>query len=110
MKYRKIYAAECRKALKSLLDYFNGSKAQASRVLKVHYQAVNAWHKAGRVGANTAWRIDSMPEIPFTKEELRPDIKDWSVYSRNDPVIERTSDSQDVLPDGSVLRARPTGC
>lgn len=62
------------KALGVLLDYFGNNKTQLSSALGVHYQTVVGWERRGQVGRKGAVLIDQRPDIPFTKEQLRPDL------------------------------------
>lgn len=79
--YKDQYAAQSNAALYQLLDWCGGSWAQMARVLEVHYQAVMGFKAKGRVGARVAARIGRNRKIPFTREQMRPDIKDWSVWA-----------------------------
>lgn len=73
---------QCVKALEALLAHF-GTKAEMARQAKMSRNAVSYWFARGKVGRTAAIRFSRMKSIPFTKEELRPDIKNWT------PVAER---------------------
>jgi hypothetical protein len=60
--------------LLKLLAYFGDNKTQASKVIGVHYQTVIGWTQRGQVGKKAALMIDANPNVPFTKEQLRPDL------------------------------------
>lgn len=74
------YAAQCEKALNELLDYFGGNKSQMAAACGVTRNCVSFWFSKKHIGRETALAIDMNPHIPFTKEQLRPDIKVWSIY------------------------------
>lgn len=61
-------------ALSKLLDFFGNNKAQLSSCLGLHYQTVVGWQRRNQVGRKAALIIDARPDIPFRKEDLRPDL------------------------------------
>jgi len=64
----------CLRALTLLLEHFGNNAAEMARKLDVHYQLVNVWKKTGKVGKQTALRIELFKLAPFTYAELRPDL------------------------------------
>ena len=68
------------KALTKLLDFFNGNKSQMAQVAKVSRNTVGMWFRVGRIGRPSAVRLGKNKSIPFTKEQLRDDIKIWDHY------------------------------
>ena len=70
-------------ALVRLLEYFDGIRAKCARECGVSRQTVHRWIKLGRVSAIGALRIHYNPGLPFTKEQLRPDIQkhEWSWFN-----------------------------
>ena len=74
------YKEQNQQALINLLKYFNGNKSQLATSLKVSRNVVSTWFLKGRIGRYGAMEADSNSKIPFTKEQLRSDIKNWSVY------------------------------
>lgn len=61
-------------ALNNLLDYYGNNKAQIARSLGVHYQTIVGWERRKCVGRVGALMIDQRVDIPFRKEDLRPDL------------------------------------
>lgn len=57
--------------------YFEYNKASMARALDMTPQAINDWFKRGRVSAKKAIIIDHLTNGEITKEELRPDVKEW---------------------------------
>jgi DNA-binding transcriptional regulator YdaS (Cro superfamily) len=76
------YKKQCQAALYALLDYFAGNKSQMATVLGVSRNAVTNWFMKGAIGKSSALAVDEDPMIPFTKEDLRPDVKYWAAYKR----------------------------
>jgi hypothetical protein len=65
-----------RKALDDLVAYYGGNKTQLALAFNVSRNAVSYWFTRGRIGRKSAELLDTMG-IPFTKEQVRPDIKIW---------------------------------
>ena len=63
--------------LYQLLDHFK-TKAEMARQAKVSRNAVAAWFDRGRIGRIAARKFGRMATLPFTKEQLRPDIVNWT--------------------------------
>jgi hypothetical protein len=78
----KPFKVECRQALELLLAHF-GSKAEMARQAKMSRNTVSYWFTRGQIGRVAAKKYGSMRTVPFTKEQLRPDIANWL------PVTER---------------------
>lgn len=74
------YKTACRKALNELLAYFGGNKSQLAAATGVTRNTVSFWFTRGKIGRSTAMAVHDNPSIPFTREQLRPDIKVWSIY------------------------------
>ena len=72
----KPFKADCRKALDMLLAHF-GTKAEMARQAKMSRNTVSYWFTRGQVGRVAAKKFGSMKTLPFTKEQLRPDIGTW---------------------------------
>ena len=72
----KPFKAECQHALELLLVHF-GSKAEMARQAKMSRNTVSYWFTRGQVGRVAAKKFGSMKALPFTKEQLRPDIANW---------------------------------
>jgi transposase-like protein len=68
---------QCKKALIELLIHFGGSKAEMARQAGVARNTVSYWFTRGQVGRESARKYGRMRTIPFTKEQLRPDIQNW---------------------------------
>lgn len=71
-------------ALCRLMDYFGGNKTLLVRTCDVTLNAVNHWIKTGRIAPLGADIIGNTVEVPFTREELRPDLseKAWAKFDR----------------------------
>jgi hypothetical protein len=78
----KPFKAECRQALNQLLAHF-GTKAEMARQAKMSRNTVSYWFTRGQIGRVAAKRFGTMRAVPFTKEQLRPDIANWL------PVVDR---------------------
>lgn len=76
IKKSKPFKAECQQALDSLLVYF-GTKAEMARHAKMSRNTVSYWFTRGQIGRMAAKKFGSMKTVPFTKEQLRPDIVNW---------------------------------
>ena len=72
----KPFKADCRKALDMLLAHF-GTKAEMARQARMSRNTVSYWFTRGQVGRVAAKKFGSMKTLPFTKEQLRPDIGNW---------------------------------
>ena len=81
LKKIKPFKVECRKALDMLLTHF-GTKAEMARQAKMSRNTVSYWFTRGQVGRVAAKKFGSMKTLPFTKEQLRPDIKDWTPVAK----------------------------
>jgi hypothetical protein len=81
-KKAKPLKAECRQALELLLAHF-GSKAEMARQAKMSRNTVSYWFTRGQIGRVAAKKFGTMRAVPFTKEQLRPDIANWL------PVVDR---------------------
>lgn len=73
----KPFKADCQEALDLLLVHM-GTKAEMARQAKMSRNTVSYWFTRGQIGRVAAKKFGSMKAIPFTKEQLRPDIKDWT--------------------------------
>lgn len=76
------YKKQNREALTALLAFFNGNKAQLAFTLGVSRNAVSMWFTKGQIGRKGAFAADANKTVPFTKEQLRADIKNWSAYKK----------------------------
>jgi hypothetical protein len=72
----KPFKADCRKALDLLLAHF-GTKAEMARQARMSRNTVSYWFTRGQIGRVAAKKFGSMKTLPFTKEQLRPDIANW---------------------------------
>lgn len=55
-----------------------GSKARLADALNVSRQTVYYWEKRGRISATCAKEVEKITKGLFTKEELRPDVTNWT--------------------------------
>jgi len=55
-----------------------GSKARLADALNISRQTVYYWIKRGRISATCAIEVERITKGLFTKEELRPDVINWS--------------------------------
>jgi hypothetical protein len=65
-------------ALIKLVEHFDNNRSRLATALGVPPSNVFQWIRLNRVSKSGALRIDGMADLPFTKEELRGDVKDWS--------------------------------
>ena len=77
----KPFKAKCREALDLLLAHI-GTKAEMARQAKMSRNTVSYWFTRGQVGRVAAKKFGSMKTIPFTKEQLRPDVLDWTPVNK----------------------------
>lgn len=73
----KPFKAQCQNALDSLLVHY-GTKAEMARGAKMSRNTVSYWFTRGQVGRVAARKFGSLKALPFTKEQLRPDILNWT--------------------------------
>lgn len=68
-----------KKAREALLELiaWAGYRTRLARVLDTHEQNVYQWCRRGEISRPWALRIDARDDIPFTKEQLRPDVLYW---------------------------------
>lgn len=64
-------------ALGKLWRYYGFSKVDMARSLDVTPQSVQDWFKRGRISAIAAIRVQEITGGEITKEEMRPDVKEW---------------------------------
>ena len=76
------YKQRCHESLLNLLAYFNGNKMQMASTIGVSRNVVTTWFSNGKIGRVGALLVDANESIPFSKEDLRPDIKNWSAYKK----------------------------
>ena len=76
------YGPLCHEAFLKLVDWFGGNKAQLARTIGVSRNVISKWTGKRRIGRLGAMLVDAHPDIPFTKEQLRPDIKMWDCYKK----------------------------
>lgn len=73
----KPFRVQCQKALDSLLTHFV-TKAEMARHAKMSRNAISYWFTRGQIGRAGAKKFGTMKSVPFTKEDLRPDIVNWT--------------------------------
>lgn len=64
-------------ALGVLWRAFDFNKATLAKELGVSRQTVNNWFSRGRISATYAIIASEHPKVNITKEEMRPDVKEW---------------------------------
>jgi len=67
------------KALRKLLVFFK-TKSAIGRSAEVSRNTVGQWFTRGAIGKQSAIFLDKKDDVPFTKEQLRKDVSDWSKY------------------------------
>jgi DNA-binding transcriptional regulator YdaS (Cro superfamily) len=67
----------CLESLEKLLAYF-GTKAEMARKANMSRNAVSYWFSRGQLGRLAAVKFARIKALGVTKEDLRPDIKDWT--------------------------------
>ena len=63
-----------------LLERVDGNKSELARVCGVNRSSVVRWVERGRVSRTAAALIDAHPDFDITKEELRPDVVEWTPW------------------------------
>lgn len=76
MKKQKI-ADKQKTALGILWRTFDFNKSLLAKELGVSRQVVNNWFARGRISAIMAIRAEQHEKVTITKEEMRPDVKEW---------------------------------
>ena len=64
-------------ALGRVWKYYNFNKADLARGLGVSRKSVYQWFNRGRISATAAILVEAATSGEITKEELRPDVKEW---------------------------------
>ena len=64
-----------RDSLDRLINHF-GTKYRLAKALEESPQTVQGWDNRGRISATAAKKAEKVS--PIKKEELRPDVADWS--------------------------------
>lgn len=64
-------------ALGRLWRYYKFNKADIARALDVSVVSVYQWFNRGRISATAAILVEDATNGQITKEELRPDVKEW---------------------------------
>jgi len=72
---------KCMIALDKFLNHYDSHIPSVCKATGITYAAVSNWMKLGFIGYKACIEIDKNDNVPFTKEALRPDIKDWSVFA-----------------------------
>lgn len=75
-----LYLNNAQDALTGLLQFYNGNKSQMALGLGVTRVSIHNWLRRGYIGKKIAMVIDKRDDLPFTKEQLRPDVKIWDYY------------------------------
>lgn len=65
-----------RDACRAVFAHCNGKVAQLARLLGESVATVSAWKQRGKI---SPWGADKIERagLPFTKEQIRPDVFDW---------------------------------
>jgi len=64
-------------ALGILWRTFEFNKSMLAKELGVSRQTVNNWFSRGRISATYAIIASEHKKVKITKEEMRPDVKEW---------------------------------
>jgi hypothetical protein len=78
---KKPHKKECVEALHALLAHF-GTKAEMARQASMSRNTVSYWFTRGQVGRQAAIKFGKMKSVPFTKEQLRPDVVNWTPVAK----------------------------
>lgn len=70
--------ASAKAATRAVLLHFRGSYVEVARRIGVKRQTVRAWMNRGYVSAPAALALDGFKIPRASKEELRPDVPDWT--------------------------------
>ena len=68
-----------RKALGTVWRCFDFNKSDIARALGVERQTVYLWFSRGKISATAAIKLEQHEKVKgvITKEEMRPDVKEW---------------------------------
>lgn len=77
MRSAKDLKDQQKRELKKLMDWF-GSKARIAELLNVSRQTVYDWEKRGRISATMATELERKTNGLFRRDQLRPDVENWS--------------------------------
>lgn len=69
--------ALCQQSLELVHAHF-GTKAEMSRRAGMSRNAVSYWFTRGQIGRSAAIKFGKIKALGMAKEDLRPDIKDWT--------------------------------
>jgi len=79
-KDHKLKAA-CQLALDLVHGHF-GTKAEMARRAGMSRNAVSYWFTRGQIGRAAAIKFGKIKALGMSKENLRPDIKDWTPMAK----------------------------
>jgi DNA-binding transcriptional regulator YdaS (Cro superfamily) len=99
-------------ALHELLTYYGGKKKLAAKDMGISPSTLNHWIKVGRVTVFGADIVGSNPQVPFSREQLRPDItkKGWQNFDKAAPRFYEKRNKQKKMKGGKYeSNVRPTG-
>ena len=66
-----------KKALGIIWKCFKFNKTEIAKYCDVQQQTVYLWFRRGRVSALSAIKLEQHEDVTITKEEMRPDVKEW---------------------------------
>lgn len=86
-----------------LVEFFGGNLALAAKECGIGRTTLNHWIKVGRVSPLGADMIGNNPEIPFAREDVRPDIsaQAWRRFDRDKARLyaQRAAMQEDTDPE-----------
>jgi len=75
--FSKQNAEKNKEALYLFLDFFSNNATQISKYFNISVPTVSAWKARGRISRKMAERIHADETLPFSREQLRSDIRIW---------------------------------
>lgn len=83
-----LLKALCKEALDQLLAHF-GTKAEMSRKAGMSRNAIGLWFTRGQVGRKAAIKFGKNKVINMTKEDMRPDIVNWTPVAKRKVAVKK---------------------
>lgn len=72
-----ILKEQCKEMLHKVFQHF-GSKAEMARKAGMSVNAISYWFARGQIGRHGAIKYSRLKDLGLSKEQMRPDVKDWT--------------------------------
>jgi len=93
--------AACQQALELVHAHF-GTKAEMARKAGMSRNAVSYWFTRGQIGRAAAIKFGKIKALGMSKEDLRPDIKDWTPMHKRKKIVVYRSKSVVQCTHGNI--------